>query len=351
MERMWYIAYVWLMMDYRGKKMRIVGTGLICLDIIHKNEDIILMNGGTCANVLTVLAQLGEEATVLIPRYNTDDQKEFFYKTLEELGVNCVYYCKTKKNIPRIIEVYDERKKHLFYTKCWKCERDLLENRFITQKEAELLMPQIMDNDVFFTDRISSGIKYIAREYMSMNRKVIYEPNSARNLKAVIEMSKLANVVKFSTDRISLETAGIILEQCAEGALELVIATRGERGMSFCYRIDEKHFSEWMEGPSIEFVHIKDTSGAGDWLTAGFLHFWSQEKYSLEQDKIFNMLKKALELSAICSRIEGAQGAFYDRELFDCLKEKYHIILRDKMIMKIPETNRNEGEVCDNCFI
>ena len=339
------------MMDYRGIKMRIVGTGLLCLDIIHNNRDVILMNGGTCANVLTVLAQLGEEVTVLIPRYNTDDQKEFFYKTLEEMDVNCVYYCKTKKNIPRIIEVYDEKKRHLFYTKCWKCEKDLLGNRFITQKEAEILMPQIMDNDVFFTDRISSGIKYIAREYMSMNKKVIYEPNSARNLKAVIEMSKLANVVKFSTDRISLETAGIILEQCAEGALELVIATQGEKGMSFCYRIDNKNFSEWIEGPNIEFMQIKDTSGAGDWLTAGFLHFWSQAGYSLDKDVIFDILKRALDLSAICSRIEGAQGAFYDRELFDCLKEKYHIVLRDKMIMKIPETCRDDRCVCDNCFI
>lgn len=338
-------------MDYRGIKMRIIGTGLLCLDIIHKNKDIILMNGGTCANVMTVLAQLGEESTVLMPNYYMDEQKTFCYNTLKKMNINVIHYCKTKKRIPRIIEVYEGDKKHRFYTKCQKCGKDLLENRFISEKEAQNLMPQIMNNDVFLTDRISNGIKYIAHQFVAMNKKVFYEPNSARNLKAVIEMSKLAHVIKFSADRISLETANIILKQCAGSALELMIATQGERGMSFCYRIDETQFSEWIKGPSIDFKSIRDTSGAGDWLTAGFLHLWSKAGYNLDKDVIFDILKRALDLSAICSMVEGAQGVFYDRDLLNILKEKYQIRLEENMSIKKYEVNKIGTVMCDSCFV
>ena len=34
--------------------MKIVGTGLVCLDIIDAENKVRLMNGGTCANVMTV---------------------------------------------------------------------------------------------------------------------------------------------------------------------------------------------------------------------------------------------------------------------------------------------------------
>lgn len=338
-------------MVYRGKRMRVIGTGLICLDIIHKNRAVMLMNGGTCANVLTVLAQLGEDATVLMPDYYADEQKAFCYYTLEKMKIDTIHYCKTKKRIPRIIEVYEEDRKHRFYTKCHKCDRDLLENRFITEKEAQDLMPQIMNNDMFFTDRISSGIKYIARQFISMNKKVIYEPNSARNLKAVIEMSKLSHVVKFSEDRISIEKAESIKSQCIGSALELIIVTQGDRGMRFSYRINENRFSEWIVGPNIAFSEIRDTSGAGDWLTAGFLHLWNKIEYSMNENDIFKTLQNALNLSALCSRVEGAQGAFYDKELFEDLKREYHIKLDQRMKIEISDVNEDDVGACDSCLI
>lgn len=91
--------------------------------------------------------------------------------------------------------------------------------------------------------------------------------------------------------------------------------------MCFSYRIDAARFSEWEKGPEVEFIGMRDTSGAGDWLTAGFLHFWRQKDYALKKAEIFDALEKALELSAICSMKAGAQGVFYDRELFDYLKK------------------------------
>lgn len=328
--------------------MKIIGTGLVCLDIIHKESNIAVMNGGTCANVLTVLAQLGEYASVLIPDYYIDGQSEYFYTTLRKMDINFITYCKTKKNIPKIIEVYDKNRNHLFYTKCPWCGQDLLESRFITKKEAERLISRIVDHDIFFIDRISDGIKWIAEEYGALHKKVMYEPNSGRNLKAVVEMSRLANIIKFSEDKISLAMAQIIREQCKKSVLDLIIVTRGERGMNFSYRLDEEEFSDWIEGPNIKFIGLRDTSGAGDWLTAGFLHFWSKTGYTLEKQALFDSLRAALELSAICSKKEGAQGAFYDTKLFECLKNSYHIKLEKNLHNDV--VSIQDLLVCKNCF-
>lgn len=330
--------------------MKIVGTGLVCLDIVYQNKDFALMLGGTCANVLTVLSQLGEDVTVLVPDYDRDDQKEYFYEMFNRLDVEYLVYCKTKKSIPRIIEVFDENKNHLFCTKCPYCGTSLLEKRFITEEEAISLLPKIAVNDIFFTDRISSGIKYIAAKFGDAGKMVFYEPNSGRNLNAVIEMSRLASVVKFSSDKIGMEAANIILEKCQNSPLKLMIITQGEKGMYFSYRTDAARFSEWKKGPEVEFIGMRDTSGAGDWLTAGFLHFWCKKNFSLKKAEIFDALEKALELSAICSMKAGAQGVFYDSELFDYLKKKYGIKLRDRIGSSMNDIKGMSVLICNNCF-
>ena len=176
---------------------------------------------------------------------------------------------------------------------------------------------------MFFTDRISDGIKEIAKELNRNQAKVFYEPNSGRNLKALVEMAKLSNVLKFSTDRISMSLAEGILSQCQDTMLEVVIATHGKKGLSYCYKMNSGGFSDWIEGPHINFKSIKDTSGAGDWLTAGFLHYWSREQFELSKKTIYNILEKSLKLSEIASMTQGAQGVFYDKEVLELLIEDY----------------------------
>ncbi len=308
--------------------MKIIGAGLACLDIIVQEKEIVVMNGGTCANVVTALAQLGEEATILLPEYQDDIQRNQFYSTFNKLNVELMFYGSTKQSIPRIIETYDDNFKHVFYTKCPRCNKDLIKHRFISNKESNEVIKEIKDYDIFFTDRVSDGIKNIAKEFYHNNAKVVYEPNSGRNVKSLIGMAQISNVLKFSTDRISISLADNILNQCQDGSLELVIATCGKDGLLFCYKKDNGNFSNWITGPYVEFKRMKDTSGAGDWLTAGFLHYWNQIGFNLSEPSIYSALKQSLKLSAIASMTEGAQGVFYDEAVFDILKKEYNIKLR-----------------------
>lgn len=329
--------------------MKVVGTGLACLDIINRENEIVVMNGGTCANVMTGLAQLGEEATILLPKYQEDMQRDQFYSTFKKLNVELLFYGSTKQNIPRIIETYDENFKHVFFTKCPLCNKDLIKHRFISNKESKEFINEIKDYDVFFTDRISDGIKNIAKEFNQNNAKVFYEPNSGRNLKALVEMARLSNVLKFSTDRISVSLADNILNQCQDCILELVIATHGKDGLSFCYKKDNDSFTDWITGPYVEFKKMKDTSGAGDWLTAGFLHYWNQIEFELNETSIYNVFEKSLKLSAIASMTEGAQGVFYDKVVFNLLKKEHDIKL--KSLLKRYVRHYDDTRPCNACLL
>lgn len=328
--------------------MKVIGAGLACLDIINDEKSVLVMNGGTCANVLTVLAQLGENSALLIPKYINDLQNADFYLAFEKLHVDLMFYEKTKQSIPRVVETYDDSNKHIFYTKCPHCNKNLIKNKFITAPEAKALERLLLEYDVFFTDRISDGIKEIAKEFNENGEKIFYEPNSGRNLKALTEMAKICNVLKVSTDRISMNVLNGILSQCQSSMLEMVIATHGKQGLSFCYKMSNGEFSDWIEGPYIEFGSIVDTSGAGDWLTAGFLHYWYKEKFILNKEILYNILKQALRLSEIASMVQGAQGAFYDKKILQILKNEYQINLAEPLKQCVENTK--EREYCDFCL-
>ena len=42
-----------------NKDIKILGAGLICVDVVRSKNMTRIMNGGSCANVVSVLAQIG----------------------------------------------------------------------------------------------------------------------------------------------------------------------------------------------------------------------------------------------------------------------------------------------------
>lgn len=328
--------------------MKVIGAGLACLDIINEENNITIMNGGTCANVLTALAQLGNDVSMLLPHYSEDIRREEFYQTFKRLNVHLLSFGRPRKIIPRIVETYDDNFRHMFYTKCPKCKKDLIKNRYITKRETEEVLGACKECDVFFIDRISDGIKEIVQNLNVKRTKIFYEPNSCRNINALIEMAKKSSILKFSTERISMNSADIILSKCQDSMLEMIIATHGKAGLSYCYKRSGGGFSAWLDGPRIDFKSLKDTSGAGDWLTAGFLHYWSQTEFELSMKSIYNALEEALRLSEIASMTNGAQGVFYDKEVLKILKAKYSVKL--ETTLELYKEHVGDKRCCDFCL-
>lgn len=333
--------------------MKIIGTGLNCIDIVHKNNKTILMNGGTCANVLTVLAQLGWKSNVLIPEYISDPLRDLFTSNFKQLGVEINEYCKTNIAIPRIIEEYDA-KGHVFYTKCPLCGKELVTKRQITHSESQKTFFSKDDADIFFFDRISSGVKNYIKLFRQQKKDVIimYEPNSGRNISSIINFTAEVDILKFSSDKISFAMAEKIKQQCSDKNLKLMIFTKGKEGMSFCFKQNDGTFSVWYEGPHKEFVNIKDASGAGDWLSAGLLYYMFKKKIDLSflnnYECIYNSLCKALNLSSIQVQTEGAQGIFYSQELLQSMNCVEKCL--NKKSLSIREIDFSHS-YCERCLI
>ena len=308
-------------------RIKILGAGLVCIDVVHAGENTIIMNGGSCANVLSVLSQIGFDCSIIRERYG-DGYEQILSTTLTSLGVQEIIYKSTRADTPKIIECLSSGR-HEFYTICPECGKKLLNLKLPTEHDYDSVSSTINDVNVFYCDRVSSGIRMIMDSIREKKGIVIFEPNSARNVAALYEATKHADIVKFSKDRIPMSLAEKI--RIGENTVSLIICTEGESGLSYSYRMENGEMSSWKFVKSLFADPIVDTSGAGDWLTAGFLsELFKHNKLSIlgilrDEKEIKDMLGQGMKYSQICCAAIGAQGVFYSEEYkknFSWLNEK-----------------------------
>lgn len=334
-----------------NNSIRILGAGLICVDVVRNSSSTIIMNGGSCANVISVLAQIGYDCTVLREKYSGTSEL-FLSNTLASLGVKEIFYKQSRSSAPRIIETLSDFE-HSFYTTCPCCGKKILSLKLPSISEVQTIEDQIHDIDVFYCDRTSSGIRHLMDLVSSKGGFAIYEPNSARNLKGLIESSAMADILKFSKDRIPASVAEKIRTECRK--IKLIISTDGARGLSFSYRKKSGDMSSWTTLPSAFSGPVIDSSGAGDWLTAGFLSelFTDRNALSLDRlsdvDEISNMLNRGMKYSQLCCAAIGAQGAFYSPNYPNELRKlTWHGVEQESPRLEFQ--NVLTQDVCPVCF-
>lgn len=302
------------------KKVSILGLGLMCLDIVYYNGMPKIMSGGSCANVISVLAQVGMNCTVLREKYS-DSFESVLYDSLSAFGVKQTLYKNTSLETPRVIELLDESH-HDFLTWCPKCGKKVLNIHMPTVNNiTKVDSIQLKDFELLYCDRTSKGIIHLMDVIHENNGLVVYEPNSGRNLKSLLNSAKHADIVKFSNQRISFSIANQLRET---SNLKMIIVTMGEKGLMFSHVCQNGKMSDWIEVKSEFKGPIVDASGAGDWLSAGFIvelinndldnnSFYSSRKLS-------EMLAQGMKYSQLCCASIGAQGVFYSDASLDVLK-------------------------------
>ncbi|KJU82220.1 ribokinase-like domain-containing protein, partial [Candidatus Magnetobacterium bavaricum] len=109
---------------------KILGAGLVCLDIIKDNGSIRRYPGGTCGNVVSFLAFLGWQSTVLTTPYS-DLAGELISSSFRQTGVEQMHLKKKPSGAPRIFENILRHNAdyvtHSFSFTCPECNRKMPE--------------------------------------------------------------------------------------------------------------------------------------------------------------------------------------------------------------------------------
>lgn len=283
-----------------------LGTGLVVLDVIlHANSTKPeFLAGGSCCNVLTILAYLGWRSFP-IARLGCDVEGDRIIEDMRMWGVSDRFIKRDHEmHSPRIIQkIYaGDNPKHSFSLRCvhgrWLPQQKSF--RLDSLRHIENMIPPA---DVFYFDRATPSSLKLARHQKEMGALVVFEPPkllSNKNFKACLEISD-------------------ILKHCFDSELEdrqyprppLEIQTRGKMGLR--YRSNMLSQTEWTVLPAFSVSELVDAAGSGDWLTAGLIHAlrhkdtWSNITNEILQDALCYGQSLAA-LNCLCS---GARGLMY----------------------------------------
>ena len=311
---------------------KIVGTGLIALDVVigrNPEAPVRCWAGGTCGNVLTILAWFGWDAYP-VSRMNADAASKRIRADMARWGVHLDWTtCAPTTHAPIIVQEIrcgqDGRPEHRFSWSCPRCGEWLPHFKAITVSVVEAIRPTLADASVFFLDRVSRATLTLAAEASTRGAVVVFEPSGRANDKLIAEGLALAHVVKYADDRLDdLRNA----MECSSAAL-LEVRTLGDRGLEYRHRLG-RGTSDWMHLEAVPAPRLADACGCGDWCTAGLI-----AKAAVGGQKglrrtgargVRSALRYGQALAAWNCCFEGARGGMYavrveerDKQIADLL--------------------------------
>ncbi|WP_447942966.1 PfkB family carbohydrate kinase [Microbacterium aurum] len=296
---------------------KVLGTGLLALDLVisaHPDRPIQSFAGGTCGNVLSILAYLGWDAYP-IARLNHDAAATRLASDLARWGVHLDYVHAGKTTSTPII-IQENRltaagvPKHKFTWACPRCGHWLPAFRPITRDVIDDVMPATENASVFFLDRLSRAALTLAQSAAEKGALVAFEPSGRSDPKLFDEAIRIAHIVKYADQRLS-NAGGTMAE---DTATLLEIQTLGSKGLRFRHKKNDTP-TDWIDLDAVPTTEIVDTCGSGDWCTAGMLAKLAPNGRHAFTGHDLDAVKDALNygqtLAAWNCAFEGARGGMY----------------------------------------
>lgn len=296
---------------------KIFGAGLIALDLVigpDPTTPVRSWAGGTCGNVLSIMAYLGWDAYP-IARMNGDPASERVRSDMAQWGVhldwaNCAPTTHTPIIVQEIRRDRDGRPKHRFSWACPHCGEWLPSFKAVTVSAVEPVKPALVGASVFFLDRLSRATLMLAEEASARGAVVVFEPSGKSSDKLLAEAISLAHIVKYADERLA-GIDGVM----AEGSAALVeVQTLGEQGLSYRHRL-EGSVSDWKKLGAVVAPRLADTCGAGDWCTAGLIAGVAAGGQGglvrIGASGVESALRYGQALAAWNCGFEGARGGMY----------------------------------------
>jgi len=344
-------------MAQRTRKLKkIAGIGLIALDLlVQEGEEYARPSaGGTCGNVLAILATLGWSATP-IGRLQRDECSDLIEKDLRAWGVNLpLININPAAAAPVIVERLRLDSSgipfHSFSFACPLCGGRLPSYAPVTISSLHEHIQEILENHVLFVDRASPGAVEVATQFQKAGKVVVFEPSTSKTDHLFYKMLAVSNIVKYSHERFPE------LEEVAwPKARILEVQTLGRGGLRFRYQ-QRGVPSSWYHLHAPRRESVVDTCGAGDWATAGLLELTCQNGLAglraLTKSRILESLTFAQKLGSWNCGFAGARGAMYAMSKPELLRQIKALAPSNTLTMptiELPRADLDGTRACRIC--
>ncbi|MGI8583301.1 MAG: hypothetical protein ACR2KX_13965 [Chitinophagaceae bacterium] len=303
----------------KGNKPTCTGVGLLALDIVLNGDKKKLSKtfaGGSCGNVLSILSFLGWNSYPIARFSNTlatDEIMSDLYKwKVKDDLINIHETGSTPIIIHRILKDKEHNIKHRFEFKIPGTTKWFPGYKSVLKLQVPGIIDLRESSNVFYFDRVSRAAIDLAKHYKESGSLVFFEPSSYKEDKQFVEAILLADIIKFSSDRMRNYS-----EKFPEKQAFIEIETLGSEGL--IYRTKKSNKYDWTFLPAIKLSKIADSVGAGDWCSSGIIHFLGRNgSHSLKNstiDDIENALEFGQLLGAMNCLFEGARGLMYNLDV------------------------------------
>jgi fructokinase len=330
-----------------------VGTGFIALDIIRSTVDEFTTierrhAGGTCANVLAILAYFGLRAFA-IGRIGADAAGAELLDDLRRHRVDVSFI--DEELGQRTPVVFQEslvdargRARHRFSRTCPACGTTMPGYRPLLATKVSQVARALMPHDIFFFDRVARGPLELARRSRENGALVMFEPSGVKDKNLFAECLRVSHILKYSHERLNGIEA-----LTDEARVPLEIETRGAEGLRFrIHSSDCRHV--WRSLPAFSVPTFRDSAGSGDWATAGLLTqiVAGENPITLLRDHtvVSDALSFGQALASINCSYDGARGLAYAMDSSSLLTLATQVLARGVPELRHDRPPRQENPRC-----
>ena len=298
------------MIRHKGKTPRLLTAGYLTLDLIVRDlaaRDYWHSAGGTCGNVSIFTSALGLDVS-LLARVGEDQRGHRVLSDMTAGGINAAGIEQVPGlATPGIVELITGAPEgdHRFTHRCPECAIRLPKQAVVSHSTAKMQVKSIKQFDAFFFDRATSATLLLAAAAREAGLLVMFEPPNVPRTARALRAAELSDIVKTSRRP---GYRGRDWELRPDAATRFIVETLGPKG------VRARHWSstgwgEWQNMSPFPPAQIKDTAGAGDWMTAGLLTNLLPRKDAIGIDPLLASIEYGQRLSAISIAFDSPAGA------------------------------------------
>jgi sugar/nucleoside kinase (ribokinase family) len=294
-----------------------IGTGLVALDIIINgkiNTPTKIFAGGSCGNIMAILSLFGWE-TFPIARLKSNNAAKKLILDFKKWKVNTnLISIKDDGSTPIIIQRIKEDKLgnpiHKFEFRNPNDGSWFPGYKPVLSAEVPDIIKKTKPPLVFYFDRVNRASIDFAKFYKSQGSLIYFEPSSIGEMRLFEECLQVTDVIKFSSDRIK-EYGKLFPQQ----RVSLEIETQGKDGLKYRFDLAKKE-KKWNSIGSHPINDLVDSSGAGDWLSAGIILKLGKTGYKgfkkTDSKNVLSAIKFGQSLGSLNCMFDGARGLMYN---------------------------------------